>query len=331
MKALRMPLPEAIFWLAALAVVFVFPSNLSLATSVAIMALFAVSLDLALGIAGIITLGHALYFGAGAYCAGWIAQAGWSEPISGMLAAACAAALLALACGPLVLRTQGLPLIMVTLVLGLVAFEAANKAGDLTGGDNGLTGIELAPVLGVFRWSVFAKVEYLYALVCLFVLFQIAKRIVASPFGLALQGIRENPSRMALVGAPVRGHLLRAYVASAFMAGVAGALSAQTTKFVALGVLSVNTSVDVLVMLVLGGVGALYGALVGAIVYMVVHHFAAEWNPYHWMFIIGGLLVGVVRFGTGGLLGLARAALERGRSRRGIAAAPSGERAGGGS
>lgn len=331
MKALRMPRTEAIFWLAALAVVFVFPSNLSLATSVAIMALFAVSLDLALGIAGIITLGHALYFGAGAYCAGWIAQAGWSEPISGMLAAACAAALLALACGPLVLRTQGLPLIMVTLVLGLVAFEAANKAGDLTGGDNGLTGIELAPVLGVFRWSVFAKVEYLYALACLFVLFQVAKRIVASPFGLALQGIRENPSRMALVGAPVRGHLLRAYVASAFMAGVAGALSAQTTKFVALGVLSVNTSVDVLVMLVLGGVGALYGALVGAIVYMVVHHFAAEWNPYHWMFIIGGLLVGVVRFGTGGLLGLARAALERARARRGALASASGDRAGGGS
>lgn len=331
MKALRMPRTEAIFWLAALAVVFVFPSNLSLATSVAIMALFAVSLDLALGIAGIITLGHALYFGAGAYCAGWIAQAGWSEPISGMLAAACAAALLALACGPLVLRTQGLPLIMVTLVLGLVAFEAANKAGDLTGGDNGLTGIELAPVLGVFRWSVFAKVEYLYALACLFVLFQVAKRVVASPFGLALQGIRENPSRMALVGAPVRGHLLRAYVASAFMAGVAGALSAQTTKFVALGVLSVNTSVDVLVMLVLGGVGALYGALVGAIVYMVVHHFAAAWNPYHWMFIIGGLLVGVVRFGTGGLLGLARAALERARARRGALASTSGDRAGGGS
>lgn len=306
-----MPWTEAAFWLAAVTVVFVFPANLSLATSVAIFALFAVSLDLALGVAGIITLGHALYFGAGAYFAAWIALAGWSEPISGMLAAAALSGLLAAALGPLVLRTAGLPLIMVTLVLGLVAFEAANKAGEFTGGDNGLGGIELAPVLGVFRWSVFAKVEYLYALACLFVLFQLAKAIVRSPFGLALQGIRENAARMALVGAPVRSHLMRAYVVSAAMAGVAGALSAQTTKFVGLGVLSVNTSVDVLVMLVLGGVGALYGALVGAIVYMVVHHFAAEWNPYHWMFVIGGLLVLVVRFGRGGLLGMARAALGR--------------------
>lgn len=300
-----MPRAELAFWLAAVAIVFIFPANLSLATSVATFALFAVSLDLALGIAGIITLGHALFFGAGAYFAAWIALAGWSEPLSGLAAAAVLSGALAALLGPVVLRATGLPLIMVTLVVGLVAFEAANKATDYTGGDNGLGGVELAPILGVFRWSVFARVEYLYALACLFILFQWSKRIVRSPFGLALKGIRENPVRMALIGAPVQIHLLRAYVASAAMAGVAGALSAQTTKFVGLGVLSINTSVDVLVMLVLGGVGHLYGALIGAVVYMVVHHFAAELNPYHWMFVIGGLLVLVVRFGRGGLLGLA--------------------------
>lgn len=297
---------EAVLWLAALAVAVLLPSNLSIATSVAIMALFAVSLDLVLGFAGIITLGHALYFGVGAYAAGWIALAGWREPFSGLVLAALIAGAVAAVLAPLVLRVTGLPLIMVTLVLGLIAFEAANKAGDFTGGDNGLTGIELDPVLGVFNWSVFAKTEYLYALACLFIVFRIARRIVASPFGLALRGIRENTTRMALIGAPVQRHLARAYIISACMAGVAGALSAQTTKFVSLGVLSINTSVDVVVMLVLGGVGSLYGALLGAVVYMTVHHFASEWNPYHWMFIIGALLVLVVRFVPGGLIGLTK-------------------------
>ena len=300
----RTALIEAVLWSAAFAVVVLLPSNLSIATSVAIMALFAVSLDLVLGFAGIITLGHALYFGVGAYAAGWIALAGWREPLSGLVLAALTAGAVAAVLAPLVLRVTGLPLIMVTLVLGLIAFEAANKAGDITGGDNGLTGIELDPILGLFHWSVFSKTEYLYALVCLFIVFRLAWRIVASPFGLALRGIRENATRMALIGAPVRRHLARAYVISACMAGIAGALSAQTTKFVSLGVLSINTSVDVLVMLVLGGVGTLYGALLGAVVYMTVHHFASEWNPYHWMFIIGALLVLVVRFVPGGLMGL---------------------------
>ncbi len=299
----RMPVGEIAFWCVAVAVLFIFPNNLSLASSIAIMSLFAVSLDLVLGFAGIVTLGHALYFGAGAYSAAWIALAGWTDPLLGLVLAGLAAAVLSGFVGYVLLRLNGLPLIMVTLVVGLIGYEAANKATPWTGGDNGLSDLAVAPIFGIFKWSVYGKVEYVYTLAILFIGFQIAKRIVHSPFGLALRGIHENPVRMALLGAPVRMHLLKAYICSAFLAGVAGALTAHTTRFVGLDVLSMTTSVDVLVMLVLGGVGVLYGAITGASVYIVVHHFAAEWNPYHWMFIIGALLMAVVRFGKGGVVG----------------------------
>jgi branched-chain amino acid transport system permease protein len=307
-------------WLVAVAAFFLFPSYLLLGTTALIMALFALSLDIAMGFAGIVTLGHALFFGLGAYAAGLLALAGWTEAISGAIVAGLAAAVLALVLGPLILRLTGLSLLMVTLALGVIAYEAANKATWLTGGDNGLDGITIAPLFGVFRWSVYGRTGYLYALGWLFVLFWGARRLVASPFGVALQGVRENRQRMALVGAPVLWHLVRAYAVSAFMAGVAGALSAQTTGFVGLQVLSLDNSTDVIVMLVLGGIGRLYGGLVGAPVYVLVKDFAAEWNPYHWMFVIGGLLIFVVRFARGGLLGMADAAIRWPAARRGHAA-----------
>lgn len=297
------PISELVFWSFAVLVLFVFPNNLSLAASIAIMALFAVSLDLVLGFAGIVTLGHALYFGAGAYVSAWVSLAGWNEPLSGLLLCGLATTLLALAVGCVILRLSGLPLIMVTMVIGLVGYEAANKATDWTGGDNGLSGMSISPLLGKFDWSVYGKVEYIYTLVILFVGFQLSKRLVHSPFGLALRGIRENPLRMSLLGSPVRGRLLRVYAFSAFLAGVAGALNTHTTQFVGLDVLSMNTSVNVLVMLVVGGSGVLSGAIIGSIVYMVIHQFASEWNPYHWMFIIGTLLMFVVRMGSGGISG----------------------------
>jgi branched-chain amino acid transport system permease protein len=223
--------------------------------------------------------------------------------------------LFALAIGPLILRLSGLPFIMVTLGIGAVLYEAANKAVWLTGGDNGLPGVTLDPLLGVFRWSVLGQTGYLYALGWLFALFCLTRRLVASPFGMALQGIRENPRRMQLVGAPVLRHLVVAYGLASAIAGIAGALSAQTNAFVGLEVLSLNTSIDGLVMLVLGGVGHLYGGLVGAPVYMFVQHFAREWNPYYWMFLIGALLIIVVRFSRRGLIGLLDDLLARARQR----------------
>jgi branched-chain amino acid transport system permease protein len=302
---------EALWWLLAVAYFFVFPEYLAVATAVLVMVLFALSLDLLLGFAGVLSLGHAVSFGIGAYASALINLAGWHEAISGALAGGVAAGLFALAVGPLILRLSGLPFIMVTLGIGAVLYEAANKAVWLTGGDNGLPGVTLDPLLGIFRWSVFGQTSYLYVLGWLLILFYVVRRIVGSPFGMALRGIRENPRRMRLVGAPVLRHLVVAYAVASAIAGIAGALSAQTNAFVGLEVLSLNTSIDGLVMLVLGGVGRLFGALIGAPVYMFIQHFAREWNPYYWMFLIGALLIFVVRFSRHGLIGLVGGLLTR--------------------
>jgi branched-chain amino acid transport system permease protein len=302
---------DAVWWLMALALFFVFPEYLAVATSVLIMALFALSLDLLLGFAGVLSLGHAVSFGVGAYVSTLVNLSGWHEALTGALAGGAASGLFALAIGPLILRLTGLPFIMVTLGIGAIVYEAANKAVWLTGGDNGLPGVTLEPLFGLFRWSVLGQTGYLYVLGWLLALFYLCRRIVASPFGMALQGVRENPDRMRLVGAPVLRHLVIGYAIASTIAGIAGALSAQTNAFVGLEVLSLNTSIDGLVMLVLGGVGRLYGGLIGAPIYMFVQHFAQQWNPYYWMFLIGGLLIVIVRFSRGGVLGLADDLLRR--------------------
>ena len=300
----RLGVGEVLFWAAAVAVFFVFPDNLAFAASVLATAIFVLSLDLALGFAGIITLGHALFFGIGAYVAGQAALNGWPEPISGALLAGLGAAAVAGVTGFFVLRLREMPLIMVTLALNVIAYEAANKATFITNGDDGLFGIEPAPIFDVFPWSLYSETAYIYALVWLFLFVLLARRLIASPFGLALRGLRENSSRMAVIGTPVIGYFVRIYTISGFMAGVAGALSAQTTKFVSLADISLDLSIAAVVMLVLGGVGRLYGALIGTVVYKVVEHVASHWNPYHWMFIIGTLLVLIVMFAQGGFLGL---------------------------
>ena len=300
----RMHWLEPVFWTAALLVYFFYPQYLAVATSVLIMALFALSFDLVIGFAGILTLGHGFYFGVGAYSAGLIAKFAWNEAITGALAAGGAAAALAATLGPFVLRLTGLPLIMVTLGISVIMFEAGNKAGWITGGDDGLTGFTMAPLFGTFRWSLFGHTKFLYVLAWLFVLFYVLRRVVASPFGVALQGIRENPQRMQLVGAPVLRHLVVAYIIGAAVAGIAGALSAQTNAFVGLGTLAVDVTLDGLVIIVLGGIGTLHGALVGAPLYLLVKHFSSQWNPDYWLFAIGALLVVAVRFGRGGVLAL---------------------------
>jgi branched-chain amino acid transport system permease protein len=281
------------------------------ATSVLVMAIFAISLDIAIGFAGILTLGHGLFYGLGAYAAGLIALAGWREPISGVLFGACVAGVAAAITGPLILRFRGLPLVMITMALASIALEAANKMSWLTGGHDGLQNIEIAPILGRFSWSMDGAVSYLYVLVWLVVVVFAARTIVSSPFGMALQGIRENAERMRVIGAPVLSQLTLAYVMSAILAGVAGSLSAQTNAFVSLDVLTLDLSLYALAMLVLGGIGRLYGALLGAAIYMTVQYFTAQWDPYYWMLSIGFLLILVVRFWRGGLLGAFAAARNR--------------------
>ena len=300
----KVRITEILYWVAAALIFFLFPNDLSFATSVLVSAIFVLSLDLILGFAGIISLGHALFFGFGAYVTGLATFIGWQEPITGALLGGFSAAVLAALTGPIVLRLNGMALIMVTLALNAVAFEAANKLTWLTGGDDGLFGITVSPLFGIFPWTMFSYTAYWYVLGWAFVLFFIARTVIASPFGVAIQGIRENSQRMRLIGTPVLHKLIGVYVMSGFIAGVAGALSAQTTKFVGLAVLSVDTSVGALVMLVLGGVGRLYGGPVGTTVYMIVQHYASEWSPYQWMFVIGALLTSVVMFARGGILGI---------------------------
>ena len=300
----RIQRAEYVYWIAAAAVFFLFPRYLSLATSMLVMALFALSLDLALGFAGVVSYGHAVFFGIGAYSAGLLALHGYTEAISGALAGGLVAGAFALVISPLALRFTGLPQIMATLAVSVIVYEIANKAISITGGDDGLGGIKIAPLFGVFEWTAFGQTAFWYAFGWLFALFAAIRVVIASPFGISLQGVRENTLRMRFIGTPVFWRLMRAYGMSGFVAGVAGAVSCQVNKFVGLDALGVDKSIDVLVMLILGGVGRLYGALIGAPAYMLVHHQASEWNPFHWMFVVGALLILVVMFARGGILGI---------------------------
>ena len=214
---------EVAFWLAALLPFLLFPSHLQLASQIAITALFALSLDLLLGYAGIVSLGHAAFFGLGAYAAGLLAKGGWGEPLSGLATAAAAAGLVGYATSFIVARVRHLALIMITLGLGLLVHEAANKAHWLTGGADGLQGVRMWPLLGRFRFDLYGYTAYGYSLVVLVLAFLVVRRLVHSPFGLSLRGIRENPVRMPALGAPSRSHIRTVYAIAAVLAGIAGA------------------------------------------------------------------------------------------------------------
>jgi branched-chain amino acid transport system permease protein len=294
---------ELAFWLATLLPFWLTPDYLVLASQIAIMALFALSLDLILGYAGIVSLGHAAFFGLGAYTAGLIAKHGWGEPVTGLIAAMLVAGLAGYAASLIVSRFRHLALIMITLGMGLLLAEAANSASWLTGGADGLQGVKIWPVFNVFSFDLYGFVAYSYSLIVLFVVFLLARRIINSPFGLSLRGIRENAIRMPALGAPSRAHLRKIYTIAAAIAGIAGALLAQTTETVSLEALGFQRSADVLVILILGGAGRLYGGLIGAIIFMVARDQFSGNTPQFWYFWIGALLVAVVMFLPNGILG----------------------------
>jgi len=294
----------ALPWLAAIAINWLAPDYLGLATSVLTMGLFALSLDLALGHGGIVTLGHGAFYGIGAYAAGILAVHVWSDPLVGLAAATAIASMIGAVSGLLILHTSGLTLMMLTLAVASMVAEFANSARDLTGGDDGLTGIRPSPVLGLFKFDLWGHTAYLYTLAIIFVWTMIAWRILKSPFGRSLDGIRQNPARMVALGTPVRARLISAYALSAAMAGSAGALSAQATKTVSLTSLGVLTSGTVLMVVVLGGLRRRWGGYLGALVFVVGQNFAAEIDPFRWMLVIGTMLITVVMFFDNGLAGL---------------------------
>jgi branched-chain amino acid transport system permease protein len=202
-----------------------------------------------------------------------------------------------------VVRGSDLARLMVTLGIGLMMYEAANQMSSITGGADGLSGVSMAKLFGIFSFDLTGSTAYLYSLAVLFVLFVLARRLVNSPFGLSLRGVRENVKRMPAIGAPVARRLIAVYTVSAAFAGIAGGLLAQTTQFVGLDVFGFPRSADLMIVLVLGGTGRLYGGLVGAAVFMIAHHFLSDLNPVYWQFWLGLLLVVVVLYGRGGILG----------------------------
>jgi branched-chain amino acid transport system permease protein len=295
---------HALPWAIAIVYFYAAPDYLSFGTQVMIWILFAMSLDLAVGYAGILTLGQAGFFGLGAYAAGLFAIHVSPDPILGHLAAIGVAALFGTVTGAMILHTSGVTLLMLTLAIVSVLSEYANQARDLTGGDDGLQGISLDPIFGTFEFNIFGKTAYVYTAIVLFVWFLFAWRIVRSPFGRSLDGIRQNPRRMRAIGTPVWWRLVAIYTISAAMAG-----SAQATRFVGLSVLSLLTSGIVTVALILGGTRRLYGAFLGATIYFVVQDWSAKISPFFWEFVVGGMLIATVLLLEGGLLDLGPAAL----------------------
>ena len=296
---------EALPWIAGLAVYFFLDRYLSLGYQVLIAILFTLSLELVLGYAGIVTFGQAALFGAGAYTAGLISfHFGLTDPLIGLAAGMVAAMVVAFLSGWIILRTQGLTLLMLTLCFTAMLYEFVIKINDTTGGTDGLR-LRTGLLFGEFRFDMFGRTAYLYALATLFVGFLIVRAVIYSPFGLSLRGIRENTRRMHAVGASVHRKLVIVYVISAMLAGAAGAMLAETSKVVAPEALSFDRSGTVLVMLILGGIGKLYGAFIGVPIYMIFEHYVANLNPEYWFFWVGVLLVLRTLFARRGLIGLA--------------------------
>ncbi len=300
----RWRVAEVAFWLALAAVYLVFPKNLLLASQILITGLFALSLDLILGYAGIVTLGHAAFFGVGAYSAGLLATHGVHDPLAGLCVAAAVAGLIGYASSFLVLRGSDLAQLMITLGIGLLLYELANQATAITGGVDGLQGVEIGPILGFIRFDFLGRAAYAYVWVVSFVLFVLVRALMVSPYGLSLRSIRENPRRAVAIGVPIRARLRNIYTFSAMIAGVAGALLTQTTQFVALDVLSFQRSAEVLIILIIGGTATLYGGFVGAALFLVAQDRLASLNPEYWLFWLGILLILTTLFLDAGVVGL---------------------------
>jgi branched-chain amino acid transport system permease protein len=293
---------EWAFWFVPVALYFVPQSNLPLLSPGMVWGLFALSLDLLLGYRGIPSLGHAAFFGIGAYAAGFLGKYGWTEPLSGLVISALAAGVAGLATGRVVRDLHGLGLLMVTLGLNMILFDFALRSTGITGGDDGLQGIVIAPVLGLFKFDMAGHTAYVYTLCVVFACFLGVRALVQSPFGLSLLGSRENPRRMVALGAPIEADLVRTFGISAAIAGLAGALLTQTTQFVSPEALAFTRSADVLVMLVIGGGAMLYGGFVGAALFLLMRDLLSAFNPVYWYFWIGLLLVVIVAAFRKGML-----------------------------
>jgi branched-chain amino acid transport system permease protein len=301
---------EALPILVLAAIPFV-PDYLPLATQAVIYIIFALSLDLLVGAAGIVTLGHATFFGLGAYASGLLSAHGWGEPLSGLVAGAAVAAGGGALLGAIVLRTARFTLLMLTLCAVFLAAEIANKATWATGGVDGLTGIQTSPLFGLFAFDFFGWTAFYYACAVLGLVWFSVRQFLHAPIGQGILAIRDNPERAAAIGMPVLQRLNLVFVLSAALAGVAGALQAQITQFVGLNSIGFELSAQVLVMLALGGAGRLYGAFVGPALFVVAQDQLAKLDPALWNLWLGLIVLAIVLVARGGVLGVIDRLLRR--------------------
>jgi len=269
---------------------------------IAIVALFAVSLDLVLGYAGIVSLGHAAFFGMGAYSAALFAKLVMPDPLVGMIFAILVSTLLGAVCSLTIMRGTDLTRLMVTLGVALILMELANKLDWLTGGADGLQGVIMGPLLGRFEFDLYGQTAAWYSLTVLLLFFLLSRRLVHSPFGATLTALRDNRLRSVAIGIPVTSRLVVIYTVAAGVAGAAGALLAQTTSFASIDVFELHRSADLMLLLVIGGTGWLYGGVTGAVVFKLMQDWIAAITPQYWTFWIGLFLVVLVLVGRDRLL-----------------------------
>lgn len=296
--------PELALLVVGLAMYWLLPGDLGLLSNIAAMSVLALSLNLVLGQAGIASMGHAALFGAGGYAAGLVALHLSPNPLIGLLAGGVAGLAVALVSGAVLLRVRGLTQVMLTIASAQLLLELANWARGVTGGDDGLTGFTVAPLLGVFNFDFEGKTGYLYTLVVLVLVFFALRKLIASPFGLTTRAIRLDSGRVEALGGRVFLHLLAVYAIGGFVAGLAGAVMTQTTKVASLSMLDFHLSAGVLIMVVLGGSSRLGGAILGTVVYMGIHHVASNLSPHHWLLAIGLMLIATMMYLPGGLIQL---------------------------
>jgi len=297
LRAARWQPLELVFWVLAFASPWVLAQHALIINEIAIVALFAVSLDLVLGYTGIVSLGHAAFLGFGAYSAALFAKHIHPDPLLGLLVGMAAATLLGAVCSLSIMRGSDLTRLMVTLGTALILLELANKFSDLTGGADGLQGVIMGPLLGQFEFDLMGQTSAWYSLAVLLVLFVLARRLVHAPLGATLKAIRDNRLRAMAIGIPVTARLAVVYTVAAGIAGAAGALMAQTTGFASLDVFAMDRSADVMLMLAIGGVGWLYGGIAGAVAFKLMYDVIANITPQYWTFWMGLFLVVLVLVG----------------------------------
>ncbi len=296
-RAGRWQIWEFALWMVAIAAIFILPSQMLILTEIVILALFAISLDLILGYAGIVSLGHTAFFGLGAYAAGLLAVHVSGEPIIGLLVAGLVSGIFGFLTSFLVLRGSDLTRLMTTFGVAMLLAELINQAAWLTGGADGLSGVIINPILGYFEFDLWGRTGYIYCLIVLMLLTYGARRIVNSPFGLSLKAIKRNERRASMLGISPTRRIVAIYTISAAYAGIAGALLTQTTSFVSPDVLAFHRSAEVLLVLVIGGVGYLYGGVFGAVIFSILRNWLSVITPQYWMFWIGLVLIIIVLVG----------------------------------